>query len=128
MVASPGFAYYDNTKILPKIASEVPSIEKFVIMDDIEGKYVLFGQLDRSARYEEYISQAGSSGLPSVSISPHDMVNVQFTSGEEEELPRKEDFHSQSIDRQHRATEVCCSEFVQYHELRSIHLAANQND
>ncbi|KAK4498518.1 hypothetical protein PRZ48_011176 [Zasmidium cellare] len=50
-------------------------------MDDLEGKYVLSGPLDRSANYEEYISKAGSAGLPSVSISPHDMVNVQFTSG-----------------------------------------------
>lgn len=89
MVASPGFAYYDNTKVLPKIASEVPTIEKFVIMDDIEGKYVLSGPLDRSVKYEEYISQAGSSGLPSVSISPHDMVNVQFTSGGEHRVSRE---------------------------------------
>lgn len=92
MVASPGFAYYDNTKVLPKIASEVPSVENFVIMDDIEGKYVLSGPLDRSVKYEEYISQAGSSGLPLVLISPHDMVNVQFTSGEDIRLPGKRSF------------------------------------
>lgn len=81
LVASPGFTYYDNTKILPKIASEVPSVKRFVIMDDIAGNYVMSGNLDRSAKYEEYIANAGSAALPDVSISPHDMVNVQFTSG-----------------------------------------------
>ena len=83
LVASPGFTFYDNTKTLPKIASEVSSIQKFVIMDDIAKKYHLSGHLDRSAKYEEYINQfdATTSALPRVSISPHDMVNVQFTSG-----------------------------------------------
>jgi hypothetical protein len=80
MVASPGFTFYDNTKILPKLASEIPEIEKFVIMDDIEQKYKLSGSLDRSARYDEYIEQfdADAKALPEVSISPHDMVNVQL--------------------------------------------------
>ena len=32
MVAPPGFTFYDNTKVLPKIAAEVPSIKLF---DDI---------------------------------------------------------------------------------------------
>ena len=88
MVASPGFTFYDNTKILPKLATEVPSIERFVIMDDLEGKYHLSEGLDRSAQYEKYIEQfdADVSALPEVSISPHDMVNVQFTSGES--IPR----------------------------------------
>ena len=83
MVASPGFTFYDNTKTLPSIAAQVDSVEKFIIMDDIEGKYKLKGNLDRSAKYEEYINQfdANASALPKVSISPHDMVNVQFTSG-----------------------------------------------
>lgn len=83
MVASPGFTYYDNTKTLPKIASEVSSVKRFVIMDDIERKYVLREALARSVKYEEYIQNAGSSALPQVSLSPHDMVNVQFTSGNE---------------------------------------------
>lgn len=82
MVASPGFIHYDNTKTLLKIASEVPEVKRFVIMDDLEGKYVMSNHLDRSAKYEEYIANSGSSKLPDISISPHDMVNVQFTSGE----------------------------------------------
>lgn len=83
MVASPGFTFYDNTKTLPRLATEVPSIQRFVIMDDIAKKYHLPGALDRSANYEEYLSQfsADISALPQVAISPHDMVNVQFTSG-----------------------------------------------
>lgn len=82
LVTSPGFTYYDNTKVLPQIAKDVPSVKRFVIMDDIANKYVLQEGLDRSAKYEDYIKNAGSSALPNVSISPHDMVNVQFTSGE----------------------------------------------
>ncbi|KAF7186107.1 Acyl-CoA ligase sidI [Pseudocercospora fuligena] len=81
MVASPGFAFYDNTKVLAKLAREVPSIVRFVIMEDIEQKYRMVDPLERSAWYEEYISQDLTEELPEVSISPHDMVNVQFTSG-----------------------------------------------
>ena len=83
MVASPGFAWYDNTKMLPKIAAEVPTIKKFVIMDDIDRKYQLPARLARSTPYEEYLQAFDVSvhALPKVSISPHDMVNVQFTSG-----------------------------------------------
>lgn len=83
MVASPGFSHYDNTKVLPKIAAEVQSIEKFVIMEDIDGKYHLSGPLARSVSYEQYFEslEASPEALPKVSISPHDMVNVQFTSG-----------------------------------------------
>lgn len=83
MVASPGFSYYDNTKILPKLASQIPSIKRFVIMEDLEHKYHMTGTLERSATYEEYLSQFDTNAevLPSVETSPHDMVNVQFTSG-----------------------------------------------
>jgi acyl-CoA synthetase (AMP-forming)/AMP-acid ligase II len=83
-VASPGFTYYDNTKILPKLAAEIPSITKFVIMEDIERKYVLSAPLQRSVAYEDYLepySAVDKSALPQVNVSPHDMVNVQFTSG-----------------------------------------------
>ncbi|KAI5358245.1 Putative AMP-dependent synthetase/ligase, AMP-binding, AMP-binding enzyme domain, ANL [Septoria linicola] len=83
MVTSPGFTFYDNTKVLPKIAEEIPSIAKFLIMDDLAQKYTLSGPLARSAKYEEYIEQfeADAQQLSEVNISPHDMVNVQFTSG-----------------------------------------------
>lgn len=83
MVASPGFAHFDNTKILPKIASEVPSIETFVILEDIDRKYHLSGPLSRSVWYEECLKpyEATAEALPKVSISPHNLVNVQFTSG-----------------------------------------------
>ncbi|TKA75779.1 hypothetical protein B0A55_04329, partial [Friedmanniomyces simplex] len=83
VVASPGFAYHDNTQTLPKIAAEVPSVKRFVIMDDIDGKYRSSGPLARSCSYEQYLEpfEASITALPKVSISPHDMVNVQFTSG-----------------------------------------------
>ncbi|KAK3671672.1 hypothetical protein LTR78_008405 [Recurvomyces mirabilis] len=82
-VASPGFARIDNTKTLPKIASEISSIKRFVIMGDIGKKYHLSGALARSTEYEAYLKpfSATAAALPKVSISPHDMVNVQFTSG-----------------------------------------------
>ena len=83
LVASPGFAHYSNTKTLQKIASEIPTVEKFIIMEDIDQKYHLNDPLARSAWYEQYLQPFEASGerLPKVSISPHDMVNVQFTSG-----------------------------------------------
>lgn len=83
LVIPPGFTFYDYTKVLPKIAEQISSVEKFVIIDDLAGKYQLSGQLDRSVGYEEYLEpfDADASVLPEVSISPHDMVNVQFTSG-----------------------------------------------
>lgn len=84
MVVSPGFAYYDNTKVLPLIAKDVPSIKRFVIMDDIERKYQLSGPLPRSVSYEDYLSPytaLDKATLPQTAVSPHDMVNVQFTSG-----------------------------------------------
>lgn len=84
MVASPGFTFYDNTKVLPKIADQVPSIVKFVIMDDIEGKYKLTAPLARQIHYEDYLrpySPLDKAALLKVTVSPHDMVNVQFTSG-----------------------------------------------
>ena len=84
MIAPPGFTFYDNTKVLPKIAAEVPSIKRFVIMDDIENKYHLSGSLPRSVAYETYLAPYSSldrAALPQTQVSPHDMVNVQFTSG-----------------------------------------------
>jgi acyl-CoA synthetase (AMP-forming)/AMP-acid ligase II len=84
MVAPPGFTFYDNTKVLPKIAAEVPSIKRFVIMDDIEHKYHLSEPLARSVAYEDYLAPYSSldkAALPQTQVSPHDMVNVQFTSG-----------------------------------------------
>ncbi|KAK4902244.1 hypothetical protein LTR27_001147 [Elasticomyces elasticus] len=83
MVASPGFAYYDNTQTWPKIVAEVTSVKRVVIMDDIEGKYHLDTKMPRFSRYEDYLQpfDADPAALPHVSISCHDMVNVQFTSG-----------------------------------------------
>jgi acyl-CoA synthetase (AMP-forming)/AMP-acid ligase II len=84
LVASPGFTFYDNTKVLPKIAAEVSSIKRLVIMEDIEQKYHLSGPLQRSVAYEDYLvpyTSLDKANLPQTHVSPHDMVNVQFTSG-----------------------------------------------
>ncbi|KAK5720329.1 hypothetical protein LTR15_007603 [Elasticomyces elasticus] len=83
MVASPGFAYYDNTQTWPKIAAEVTSVKRVVIIEDIEAKYHLDTPMPRFTHYEGYLQpfDADVAALPQVSISCHDMVNVQFTSG-----------------------------------------------
>lgn len=82
LVTSPGFTHYDYTGLLHKI-NDLGVIHKFVIMDDIGRKYKMSRELKGSANYEEYINQyeASASALPKVSVSPHDLVNVQFTSG-----------------------------------------------
>ena len=83
LFAPPGFAYYDYTKLLPKLEQEVPELEKFVILDDLGGKYKFSKEPPKSVYYEEYIRQyePSAEALPKADISPHDMVNVQFTSG-----------------------------------------------
>lgn len=53
-------------------------------MEDIERKYVLSTPLQRSVAYEDYLepyTAVDKAALPRVHVSPHDMVNVQFTSG-----------------------------------------------
>lgn len=82
--APPGFLHYDYTELLPLLASELPKCQKFVLLEDIGKKYKMKSKLNRSANYEEFLAKADKSNqkLPDVSkFSPHDMVNVQFTSG-----------------------------------------------
>lgn len=82
LFAPPGFDHYDYTDLLPKLQKEVPELEKFIIMKDIAGKYTLKCE-DKFVDYEKYIQQYSpdAQALPKTDISPHDMVNVQFTSG-----------------------------------------------
>lgn len=83
MVSSPGFTFYDYTKLWPKVASEVPSIKRFVMTEDIGQKYRFSHPLDKLAWYEDYLKpfDASLASLPQITTSPHDMINVQFTSG-----------------------------------------------
>jgi mevalonyl-CoA ligase len=58
-------------------------LEKFVILEDLNKKYKFTPKGPKYADYEKYIREhrPSASALPKVDISPHDMVNVQFTSG-----------------------------------------------
>lgn len=71
------------TKLFPKLEQEVPSLEKFVILEDLNKKFKFTPKGPKYADYEKYLREhrPSASALPKVDISPHDMVNVQFTSG-----------------------------------------------
>ena len=83
LVAPAGFQWYDYRKIFPKLDEAIPDLQKFIVLDDIEGKYEFSPKESHYVAYESYIGQFSPSAeaLPKVDISPHDMVNVQFTSG-----------------------------------------------
>jgi acyl-CoA synthetase (AMP-forming)/AMP-acid ligase II len=83
LVAPAGFIYYDYTKIFPKLDEKVKTIEKYIVLEDLNGKYEMSIDKPNYVAYEKYLQQykPNASGLPKVDISPHDMVNVQFTSG-----------------------------------------------
>lgn len=78
----PGFARYDYTRLLPKLASKIPQLQKIVLLTDISHKYHWSQRSHEFLDYETFIEQQQSSTWsPDHSISPHDIVNVQFTSG-----------------------------------------------
>ena len=81
--APAGFQYYDYTKLMPKLDEEIDELQKFVTLEDLDGKYKFSGHAPKYESYEKYIQQyePSAEALPKVDISPHDMVNVQFTSG-----------------------------------------------
>lgn len=82
LFAPPGFARYDYNKVLEQAMSSVPELKTLVLINDIFGKHHLAHQKLRHNKYEQFLeSAASSSWTPDPSISPHDMVNVQFTSG-----------------------------------------------
>ena len=79
----PGFVHFDYTKLIPKLDKEIPELQKFIVIDDLGGKYKFSGDPPKYVPYEEYLRQyePSAQALPKADISPHDMVNVQFTSG-----------------------------------------------
>ncbi|KAK4942350.1 hypothetical protein LTR10_017957 [Elasticomyces elasticus] len=77
-----GFARYDYNSVLQEAASSVPSLKDLVILANIFDKYHVSSRSLQYHEYESFLdSKANSSWSPDPSISPHDMVNVQFTSG-----------------------------------------------
>ena len=83
LVAPAGFIHYDYTKLFPKLEKEVSQLEKFLLLKDLDGKYKFSTDDKKYVDYEQYLQQhePSAEALPKVDISPHDMVNVQFTSG-----------------------------------------------
>lgn len=78
----PGFQRYDYTKVLPKISKEVKSLKRIVLFGDIEQKYKLSDKSSAFIDYEEFLKKHESASWdPPKDLSPHDMVNVEFTSG-----------------------------------------------
>ncbi|ETN38730.1 uncharacterized protein HMPREF1541_06768 [Cyphellophora europaea CBS 101466] len=78
----PGFSRYDYTKVLPKAQSSIPEVEHIIVFDDIFRKHSLPSKSLKHQQYEAFLaSKASSSWSEDPNISPHDMVNVQFTSG-----------------------------------------------
>lgn len=82
LFAPPGFARYDYNKVLPKASSSIDSLEHIILLDDVFGKHKLQDSSLKHQQYEKFIeSRSSDSWKPDPKISPHDMVNVQFTSG-----------------------------------------------
>ena len=82
LFAPPGFARYDYNKMLKEAKSSMSQLKDVVILDDIFGKVKLSSNNFEHHEYEKFLESATSSSWKEdPSISPHDMVNVQFTSG-----------------------------------------------
>lgn len=82
LFAPPGFARYDYNKVLQQVRSSVSSLEHVIILADIFKKHKLTGKSIQHQDYETFLeSKKSDHWSPDSSISPHDMVNVQFTSG-----------------------------------------------
>lgn len=82
LFAPPGFARYAYNKLLEQAMSSVSQLKTLILLDDIFGKHQLKNQELQHHKYEHFLESAvSSSWTPDTTISPHDMVNVQFTSG-----------------------------------------------
>ena len=82
LFSPPGFAHYDYNKVLQEAKSSVSTLKDIIILADIFRKHHLSAKSLQHHDYEHFLkSKADSSWSEDSSISPHDMVNVQFTSG-----------------------------------------------
>lgn len=81
LFAPSGFAQYDYNNVLQEAKSALPEIQ-LVVLTDIFRKHHLKSKSLQHQDYETFLkSKASSSWSEDTSLSPHDMVNVQFTSG-----------------------------------------------
>ncbi|KAK3705095.1 hypothetical protein LTR37_013462 [Vermiconidia calcicola] len=83
LFAPPGFVHYDYTKVLGKLEREIPALKFFVVIDDLGGKYSFSGHSPKFVPYGEYLGRPRTSTrpVPATGVSPHDTINIQFTSG-----------------------------------------------
>jgi long-subunit acyl-CoA synthetase (AMP-forming) len=66
----------------PTLQSELaPSLQKIIIVNNSAGKIVT-DAYKSTTRYENVLEDGqGNSALPDQGLDPHDIVNIQFTSG-----------------------------------------------
>ena len=77
----PGFARYDYNNVLQQAKSSMPHLQ-IIILADIFHKYQVSSESLQHQDYESFLeSKASDLWNPDPSISCHDMVNIQFTSG-----------------------------------------------
>ncbi len=82
LFSPPGFARYDYNKFLRQIQSAVSHLRDIIILDDIFDKHHLTSDSLEHQKYEAFLeSNANAKWSSDPDISPHDMVNIQFTSG-----------------------------------------------
>ena len=82
LFSPPGFARYDYSNVLQEAQSSVSSLQHIVVLADIFRKHHLSSKPLQYEDYETFLeSQADSSWSADPSISCHDIVNLQFTSG-----------------------------------------------
>ena len=85
LFSPPGFARYDYNKVLTNARSSIPSLKTIVVLADIFDKHHLKNPKGgHHTDYEAFLSSGASSSdawKDTPDVSPHDMVNVQFTSG-----------------------------------------------
>lgn len=78
----PGFARYDYNNAIEQVKSKVQSLNHIIILEDIFRKYKLTAKSIQHQDYETFLnSNTSASWSPDSSLSCHDMVNIQFTSG-----------------------------------------------
>lgn len=82
LFAPPGFARYDYNNFLEEAKSSLPNLQ-LIVLADIFRKHKLSSKSLEHQDYEGFLESKASSSSwkEDPSISPHDMVNVQFTSG-----------------------------------------------
>lgn len=77
----PGFARYDYNNVLQQAKSSMPHLQ-IIILADLFHKYQVTSNSLQHKDFEPFLeSKVSAPWNPDATISCHDMVNIQFTSG-----------------------------------------------